>query len=44
MFGLGLPKCYLDLLDGIKNRICKMEGNNFAASHEPLAGSQDVAS
>ena len=40
----GAPKCYLDLLDRLQNRVCKMVGDTLAASLEPLAQRRDVAS
>ena len=40
----GAPKCYLDLLDRLQNRVCKMIGDKLAATLEPLAQRRDVAS
>ena len=36
--------CYLELLDKLKNRICRTVGPSFAASLEPLAHHRNVAS
>ena len=33
----GVPSCYLDLLDKLQERICKIVGPSLAASLEPLA-------
>ena len=40
----GAPSCYLDLLDRLKKRICRIVGSSLAASLEPLAHRQNVAS
>ena len=40
----GAPSCYLDLLDKIQKRICRIVGPSLAASLEPLAHRQNVAS
>ena len=39
----GDPSCYLDLLDKLKKRICRIVGPSLAASLEPLAHCRDVA-
>ena len=33
----GAPSCYLDLLDKLQKRICRIVGPSLAASLEPLA-------
>ena len=38
------PSCYLDLLDKLQKRICKIVGPSLAASLEPLAHHQNVVS
>ena len=38
------PSCYLDLLDKLQKRIWRIVGASFAASLEPLAHRQNVAS
>ena len=40
----GAPSCYLDLLDKLQKRICRIVGRSFAASLEPLAYRRNVAS
>ena len=40
----GAPSCYLDLLDKIQKRICRIAGPSLAASLEPLAHHRNVAS
>ena len=40
----GVPSCYLDLLDKRQKRICRIVGPSLAASLEPLAHRQNVAS
>ena len=40
----GGPSCYLDLLDKLQKRICRIVGPSLAASPEPLAHRQIVAS
>ena len=40
----GAPSCYLALLDQLQNRICRIVGPSLAASFEPLAYRQNVAS
>ena len=40
----GAPSCYLELLDKVQKQICRIVGPNFAASLEPLANRQNVAS
>ena len=40
----GAPSCYLELLDKLQKRICRTGGPSLAASHEPLAHPQNVAS
>ena len=40
----GAPSCYLDLLDKLQKRICRIVGPSLAASLEPLAHRQNVAS
>ena len=40
----GAPSCYLDLLDKLQKRICRIVGLSLAASLEPLAHCQNVAS
>ena len=40
----GAPSCYLDLLDKLQKRICRIVGTSLAASLEPLADCQNVAS
>ena len=32
----GAPSCYLELLDKLQKRICRIVGPSLAASHEPL--------
>ena len=39
----GVPSCYLELLDKLKKRICKIVGPSLAASFEPLAHRRNVA-
>ena len=38
------PSCYLDLLDKLQKRICRIVGPSLAASLEALAHCQNVAS
>ena len=40
----GAPSCYLDLLDKLQKRICRIVGPSLAASLEPLVHSRNVAS
>ena len=40
----GTPNCYLKLLDKLQKRICRTLGTSLAASLEPLAHHQNVAS
>ena len=40
----GVPSCYLDLLDKLQKRICRIVGPSLAASLEPLAHRRNVAS
>ena len=40
----GAPSCYLELLDKLQKRICRTCGLSLAASLEPLAYYQNVAS
>ena len=40
----GAPSCYLALLDKLQKRISRIVGPSLAASHEPLAHHQNVAS
>ena len=40
----GAPSCYLDLLDKLQKRICRIVGPSLAASFEPLANRWNVAS
>ena len=40
----GAPNCYLDLLDKLQKRICRIVGPSLAASLEPLAHRRNVAS
>ena len=40
----GAPSCYLELLDKLQKQICRTVGPSFAASLEPLANRQTVAS
>ena len=40
----GGPSCYLDLLDKLQKRICRIVGPSLAASLESLAHHQNVAS
>ena len=40
----GAPRCYLELLDKLQKWICKTVGPSLAASLEPLAHHQNVAS
>ena len=41
---VGAPSCYLELLDKLQKRICGTVGPSLAASLEPLAHCQNVAS
>ena len=41
---VGAPNCYLDLLDKLQKRICRIVCPLFAASLEPLAHRRNVAS
>ena len=38
------PSCYLELLDKLQKRICRIAGPSLAASLEPLAHRRNVAS
>ena len=40
----GAPSCYLELFDKLQKRICRTIGPSLAASLEPLAHCQNVAS
>ena len=40
----GAPSCYFDLLDKLQKQICRTVGPSLAASFEPLAHRQNVAS
>ena len=40
----GAPSCYLELLDKAQKQICMIFGPSLAASLEPLAHQQNVAS
>ena len=40
----GAPSCYLDLLDKLQKRICRIVGPSLATSLEPLAHRRNVAS
>ena len=40
----GAPSCYLELLDKVQKLICRTVGPSLAASLEPLAHRQNVAS
>ena len=40
----GAPSCYLELLDKLQKQICRTVGPSLAASLEPLAHHQNVAS
>ena len=40
----GAHSCYLELLDKLRKQICRTVGRSFAASLEPLAHRQNVAS
>ena len=40
----GAPSCYLDLLDKLQKRTCRIVGPSLAASLEPLAHRRNVAS
>ena len=40
----GVPSCYLELLDKLQKRICRIVGPSLAASLEPLAHCRNVAS
>ena len=40
----GAPSCYLELLDKLQKRICRIVGPSPATSLEPLAHQQNVAS
>ena len=40
----GAPSCYLDLLDKLQKRICRIVGPSLAASLEPLAHRRNVTS
>ena len=39
----GAPSCYLDLIDKLQKQICRIVGPSLAASLEPLAHCQNVA-
>ena len=43
-FWAGAPSCYLELLDKLQKWICRTVGPSLAASLEPLAHCQNVAS
>ena len=43
-FWAGATSCYLDLLDKLEKRICRIVGPSLAASLEPLAHHRNVAS
>ena len=43
-YGILLSPCFLELLDKLEKRICRTVGPSLAASHEPLAHHQNVAS
>ena len=43
-FWAGAPSCYLELLDKLQKRICRIVGLSLAASLEPLAHHRNVAS
>ena len=40
----GAPRCYLELLEKLQKQICRTVGPSLAASLEPLAHHQNVAS
>ena len=40
----GAPSCYLELLDKLQKQVCRTVGPSLAASLEPLAHCQNVAS
>ena len=40
----GAPNCYLELLDKLKQQICRNIGSSLAPSLEPLAHPGNVAS
>ena len=40
----GAPSCYLELLDKLQKRICRIVGPSLAASLEPLAHCRNVTS
>ena len=40
----GAPSCYLELLDKLQKQICRTVGLSLAASLEPLAHHQNLAS
>ena len=40
----GASSCYLELQDKVQKQICRTVGPSLAASHEPLAHHQNVAS
>ena len=40
----GAPSCYLDLLDKLQKRICRIIGPSLTASLEPLAHCRNLAS
>ena len=40
----GAPSCYLELLDKLQKRICRIVGPSLAAFLEPLAHRRNVAS
>ena len=41
---VGAPSCYLDLLEKLQKQICRIVGPSLAASLQPLAHCQNVAS
>ena len=40
----GAPSCYLDLLDKLQKRLCRITGPSLTTSLEPLAHRRNVAS
>ena len=43
-FWAGAPSCYLEFLDKLQKQICRTAGPSLAASFEPLAHRQNIAS
>ena len=43
-FWIVAPRCYLELIDKLPKQICRIVGPSLAASREPLAHRQNVAS